>query len=394
MDERVLRFRVGVVVVAAAIITIILITLLGAWPSPFTPRYTLHIVFPAAPGVTVDTPIRKSGIEIGRVANLELRETGGVLLTLKINSQYPLRFNETCRISTGSFVTGDAVLEFIPSNQADASNELIPDGEYLTNGIVEANPFEVITNMEGEVKSALDSIEGAGTEVSKLARNVNSLLGTNDDQLAHIIDKSELALENFNKAMSSIDSVMGDEQLKTRLRESLDKVPQIFDQAQTTLTDVQTTLQKFNGVAVRAERNLANLEDFTGPLGQRGEEISQNLVDSIRSVNELLANFAELSQALKNKDGTIGQLINNPELYDRLNRTLGEIELVVRKLEPIVNDVRVITDKVARDPSQMGVKGILDRRPTGAGQKFAVPQPEQPPTATGLGDFRLRLPMK
>ncbi len=75
MDERVLRFRVGVVVVAAAIITIILITLLGAWPSPFTPRYTLHIVFPAAPGVNVDTPVRKSGIEIGRVSSLELRET-------------------------------------------------------------------------------------------------------------------------------------------------------------------------------------------------------------------------------------------------------------------------------------------------------------------------------
>lgn len=394
MDERVLRFRVGVVVVAGAIITVILITLLGAWPSPFTPRYTLHILFPAAPGVTIDTPIRKSGIEIGRVTNLELRETGGVLLTLKINSQYPLRFNEMCRISTGSFVTGDAVLEFIPSKIADVSNELIPDGEYLTNGEVETNPFEVIAKMEDRVGSALKSIEGAGTEVSKLARSVNLLLGTNDDQLVRIINKTELALENFNKAMSSIDSVMGDEQLKTRLRESLDKVPQIFDQAQTTLTDVQNTLQKFNGVAVRAERNLANLEDFTAPLGQRGEEISQNLVDSIRSVNELLANFAELSQALKNKDGTIGQLINNPELYDRLNRTLAEIELVVRRLEPIVNDVRVITDKVARDPAQMGVKGILDRRPMGAGQKFAVPQQGPPPAATRLGDFRLGLPMK
>ncbi len=234
----------------------------------------------------------------------------------------------------------------------------------------------------------------AGTEVSKLARSVNSLLGTNDDQLVRIVDKTELALENFNKAMSSIDSMMGDEQLKTRLRESLDKVPEIFDQAQTTLTDVQNTLQKFNGVAVRAERNLANLEDFTAPLGQRGEEISQNLVDSIRSVNELLANFAELSQALKNKDGTIGQLINNPELYDRLNRTLAEIELVVRKLEPIVNDVRVITDKVARDPAQMGVKGILDRRPAGAGQKFAVPQKGPPPPATRFGDIHLGLPMK
>ncbi len=299
MDERVLRFRVGVVVVAAAIITIILITLLGAWPNPFTPRYTLHITFPAAPGVTIDTPVRKNGLEIGRVTNLELRESGGVLLTLKINSKYPLRFNEMCRISSGSLVTGDAVLEFIPSNQTDAADELIPDGEYLTNGVVETNPLEVITGMEGDIKSALDSIKVAGTEVSQLARSLNSLLGTNDDQLLRIVDKTELALENFNKAMSSIDSIMGDEQLKTRLRESLDKVPQIFDQTQTTMADVQNTLQKFNGVAVRAERNLANLEDFTAPLGQRGEQISQNVVDSIRSVSELLANFAELSQALE-----------------------------------------------------------------------------------------------
>ena len=68
--------------------------------------------------------------------------------------------------------------------------------------------------------------------------------------------------------------------------------------------------------------------------------------------------------------------------------------LVVRRLEPIVNDVRVITDKVARDPAQMGVKGILDRRPPGPGQKFPVPQDESPPPATRLGDIRLGLPMK
>ena len=160
------------------------------------------------------------------------------------------------------------------------------------------------------------------------------------------------------------------------------------------MTDVQNTLQKFNGVAVRAERNLANLEDFTGPLGQRGEEISQNLVDSIRSVNELLANFAELSQSLKNKDGTIGQLINNPELYDRLNRTLGEIETLVRKLEPIVNDVRVITDKVARDPVPNGCQ----RHPgsTSPGRRTEVPRLPQDTcrTPTDWADFRLRLPMK
>ena len=89
--------------------------------------------------------------------------------------------------------------------------------------------------MEGEIKSALDSIKTAGDEVSTFARSMNSLMGTKDDQLARIVDKTELALENFNKAMASIDSIMGDEELKGRLRESLDKVPEMFDQAQNTL---------------------------------------------------------------------------------------------------------------------------------------------------------------
>jgi phospholipid/cholesterol/gamma-HCH transport system substrate-binding protein len=394
MDERVLRFRVGVVVVAAAIITIILITLLGAWPSPFTPRYTMHVVFPAAPGVAVDTPVRKSGIEIGRVSSLELREKGGVLVTLKINSKYRLRFNEVCRISTGSLVTGDAILEFVPSTDASLSNEIVPDEAYFTNGGVETNPFEIITDMEGEIRSALDSVKTAGDEITTFARSMNSLMGTKDDRLARIVDKTELALENFNKAMSGMDAVTGDEELMGRLRESVDKLPEMFDQAQNTLNEVQNTLTKFNKVAARAESNLANLEDFTAPLGERGEEISQNLVESIRSVNELLANFAELSQALKNKDGTIGQLINNPELYDRLNRTMTQIETLVRRLEPIVNDVRVIADKVARDPAQFGVKGILDRRPAGAGQKYPVYPDAQPAAPTRLGDAKLGLPFK
>lgn len=393
MDERILRFRVGVVVVAAALITMFLITLLGAWPNPFTPRNTLHILFPAAPGVTIDTPVRKSGIEIGRVSEMELKETGEVLLTLKIDSRYPLRYNEECRIATGSLVTGDAVLEFVPAPKA-TSKELIPDGSYLTNGRVESDPFEIIADLQGQLQPALRSIETAGNEVGKLANTMNMLLGSNDDQLGGIVKKTDLALDNFNKAMININALVGDDVLRSRLTESIEKLPEVLDQSRNTLADMQSTLQKFSLVAVRAEKNLANVEDFTAPLGQKGEAIVQNIVDSTASINELLANFAELSQSLKNKDGTVGQLINNPELYERLNRTLAEIELVVRKLEPIVNDVRVITDKIARDPAQMGVRGILDRRPTGAGQKFAVPQEDLPPPRLNLGELPSRAPMK
>ena len=378
MDERVLRFRVGVVVVAAAIITIILITLLGAWPSPFKPRYTVQIEFQTAPGVTVDTPVRRSGIQIGRVSNLELLDNGRVLLTLKIDDQYRLKTDQVCRISTGSVVTGDAILEWVHADaKTDAPVENIEDQDYFTNGEVAVDPLQMLAKLEDRLDSALVSIEGAGQsigsagqEVEKVAKSMNRVLGAKEPELEAMVDEMLLAMQNFNTVMADLQEITGDEQLKTRLRDTLQRLPDLFANAEKTLTDVQTTLGKFNAVAVRAERNLANLEDFTAPLGEKGEEISQNIVESVRNANELVANLSRLSSSLNNEEGTIGQLINNPELYDRVIRTVQEIEQLVRKAEPILDDARIISDKIARDPAQMGVRGIKDNRKAGMGTKF------------------------
>lgn len=384
MDERVLRFRVGVVVVAAAIITIILITLLGAWPSPFRPRYTVRIEFPTAPGVTVDTPVRKSGIQIGRVSDVQLKKNGNVDLTLKIDAQYRLRENEICRITTGSMVTGDAVLEWVRSDkETDIPSEFIRDKDYLTNGEVAADPFKIIAHFEDQAESALVSVESAGLsissagqEVEQVAKGINSILGTKQPELESMVDEALLALQNFNTVMADIARITGDQQLKSRLQDTVRRFPDLFANAEKTLNEVQNTLSQFNAVAARAERNLTNLEDFTGPLGERGEQISQDLVDSMRNVNNLLGNLAKLSDDLNSNEGTIGQLISNPELYESLNRTVLTIEELVRKLEPILNDARVISDKIARDPERLGVKGLLNRRPLGTGRKYPTNLPD------------------
>src|SRR6266496_4155841 len=71
MDERVVQFRVGVTVLAALIITGILMLLFGELPSVLRGSYTLYVKFPSAPGVAQDTPVRSLGIHIGRVTNVQ-----------------------------------------------------------------------------------------------------------------------------------------------------------------------------------------------------------------------------------------------------------------------------------------------------------------------------------
>jgi hypothetical protein len=114
MDERVLRFRVGVVVVASAIVTVVLVMLFGAWPTMLQPQYTLHIRFPEAPGDHRGHPRAEERRADRRVSRVELLDEGGVLVSTNINQNFTLRRNETCRIGTGSLL-GDAVLEFVPA---------------------------------------------------------------------------------------------------------------------------------------------------------------------------------------------------------------------------------------------------------------------------------------
>jgi phospholipid/cholesterol/gamma-HCH transport system substrate-binding protein len=85
MNDRVMALRVGIVLLAAGFITGFLIILLGEGRSFLQDRYTVHIKFPKAPGVAVDTPVRKDGVLIGRVTHVELRDEGGVVITAKID---------------------------------------------------------------------------------------------------------------------------------------------------------------------------------------------------------------------------------------------------------------------------------------------------------------------
>ncbi len=374
MDEKLLKFQVGIVVLAALAAALILIMLLGAWPTIFESYYTVYADFPEAPGVARDTPVLKSGIKIGHVRAVELLESGNVRLTLEIESEYRVRKSERCRISRGSLITGDAVLEFYTPPDKPPSKEFLADRDSI-KGVVAGDPFEVFTNLEDEMGSAFASMQRAGDEVSELAASLQDLVGENGEQLKRIIDKTEVALDQIHRTAVSVNDLVGDPELNARLKGTLEKIPGLFEDVQQTLSETRETLAAFRETSVRAQRNLANMENFTAPLAERGEELAEDLAGSVRNVNQLLSELVQFSRSLNSPEGTIGALTRDRELYEKLQDVIRNVETATRKIQPILDDVRVLTDKLARDPRLLGVKGALDRRPSGAGTKWPVYSP-------------------
>jgi phospholipid/cholesterol/gamma-HCH transport system substrate-binding protein len=351
MDERVVKFRVGVMVLATLIIVGILILLFGGTTSLVKQQYFVKIKFPQAPGVTQDTPVRKSGILIGRVNKVEFDEDGGVIVTIGINADVKLKRSEICRIS-GSLL-GDATLEFVPGPDHDKPAEFIQNGDFLT-GTVTTNPLQTLGNLEGGLTKAIGTFSTAGTEVTRLARHLDDLLGNNDENINRIVQKSERTLDDFQVALANVNSLFGDEKMRSELHSSISELPKI-------LRDTREAMNGMKSTVSLAEKNLRNLEGFTEPLGQRGGALVDNLDSSVSRLDELLEQLVQFSKAVNQREGTIGQLVNNPDLYQHLNAAACNIEQLTRELKPIVKDARVFTDKIARHPETLGVRGAIKK---------------------------------
>ena len=67
MENRVLQFRVGLLVLATLLITFLLVMYFGELLTLGPGKYSIHVQLPEAPGVAQGTPVRKHGIMIGRV---------------------------------------------------------------------------------------------------------------------------------------------------------------------------------------------------------------------------------------------------------------------------------------------------------------------------------------
>ena len=346
-------------VIATILIAIIMVLMFGVQvPFTGTPKITIEVKLPGAAGIMEGTPVKKYGVTIGRVEKVVITDDGPVV-TVSVDDD-KLRKGDKCRVKS-SIIGGDATLEFLSSHET-AKQPFLKSGTTV-EGVVSPDPIQMmadlatmVTSLEGDVKSALGSVETAGTQVGKLAENLNKVFdGTDGEEMQGLTKKAEETLDSVTLAMNSISNIFGDEKVQADLKKALSDMPELMTTTKKTLEDFQTAVETAN-------ENMENLKGFTGPLGDHGAEIVNDLRDSAGLIDELLTQVTSFTKALNSSEGTIGQLVHNPGLYQKLERAAGNIERTSQRLRPIIEDVRIITDKIARDPGgELGVRGAFRR---------------------------------
>jgi len=425
MEDSGYRFGVGVLVLASAIIGVLLVAFFGAVPSLWVDRYRVNFNFEKAPKVTIDTPVRKNGVLIGRVSGIALLPADeGVILTMELERKYPLNKSEVPRISAGSFITGDAVVEFVqPSRESlikrfdggspgsvrdgdlDAmelaeSNTIMSEGYYSDGGENAQDPQEFLSTLEQNFVPLISSLERAMVRLDSVGASVQAIVGDGSAPIKDLVSSTKSTIDNINTTVGSIDRVVKQVEradIPNAIANGLTLLPDLFKEAQTTLAQTQRTLKGFEkfslsleglgkefegiGETVReAVQNagvaIENIAEITEPVSQNSEQLVNNAVQALENLDALSKDLKKFTSKLNNSNGTVNQLVENDQLYfsvlqavKSIEASSGNIQVLTQKLQPIVADARIFTDKLARDPGQLGVRGVLSNRPQGVGLK-------------------------
>jgi ABC-type transporter Mla subunit MlaD len=143
------------------------------------------------------------------------------------------------------------------------------------------------------------------------------------------------------------------QQMRQKLRQGLDELPDAIH-------EFRITMRESRGVLQSAERNFKNLEAFTEPLGQKGPEFADAILEAIAGLDQLVKDLGDVAAALNNRSGTVGKLIHDPQIYENLNRlmfnvneVLCDVRQFIFNLKPVVHDARIFMDKVATEPGRI-----------------------------------------
>lgn len=349
MRESVRNIAVGLVSIVALIGFAALLMSFGELDPLLHPRYEVLIKTGNAAGLRPGGGIEFNGVPVGVVhaVYVERDPEFPVRIVCLIDKNALLPAN-VVPLATAPLIGGSAILQ-LDAPPADppaappegAADQFLPtDGTAVIAGSIRGGLLTQITEqLDERMKPLMDSLERfnrlSDTYVT-LGENLTDLLKPQSEQALAAGERPNLrtavvrlneALDEAREALGLAKSFLGDEQMRADARSAVEKARALIDQA-TTAVDRYTKLAE--------------------SLQKDSQDIAKRLLPVADSLAATLEDVRRLAKLAADGQGTMGMLLNNPDLYNSLNdaavrlqRTLIEAQILIEKLQQEGVDVNL-----------------------------------------------------
>ena len=193
--------------------------------------------------------------------------------------------------------------------------------------IPKGSTAEIISDMMGKVKMNLLIAEDVSQGVVNPG---DTIVGSTDagivGKVASIVPEVEKMLPKLDSILISVNALLSD----PNITKSMSNVQQITK-------DLTTSTRELNTLMANLNKNVPGLMDRANGVLDNTTRLTDNLasvdIDATMSkVNQTLTNVQTLTEKLNNKQGTLGLLMNDPSLYNKLTKTVQSADTLLNNL--------------------------------------------------------------
>ena len=292
-------------------------------------RYTLTAVVPNAQGLGKNAAVLLNGVRIGTITGLSNAHdpTLGVTMTLAIDEGVRVPRDTSFLVQSG--LLGEASLALsIPMRGLDA--QPLDDSAFLRPGdrfqTEATSTFESIaTRLEerlGGFGDAADSITQLAATYNALGEELRTIVSPEQTEPGQVSLKDTIA--RLNTALDSADAWLGDDALR--------------NDARSTVNEARAAFTKLGESAERFQEVGDTIAKATRGAGEDLDEGVSRFVTAAESMTAALEEIRVVAFRVNQGEGTLGQLLVNPDLFrnlndaaTRLDKALLEAQLLLEK---------------------------------------------------------------
>ncbi len=390
MDNKKIELQIGFLVFAALVALVALTIYFGKGASVnFGDEYEIHVRFNRAPGIARNTPVFKNGVRVGRVSSVDLIEQDReVEIGILLPKERKIFTDEECRIRQ-KVIMGDASLEFVKNPDfVGETTEIDPTIPLM--GVENSDLLSGISSMEDEMSEALKNISTAATDFSTVAGQVNDLMGgvnafigTPEDmvqkreEFAELLSEMRMTMQAFHDFTTQAHSFINDPDMQASVKKAAAEMPELVansnrfvNDARTFVERTQLSLERIDASLETAGAMIEGVREITDAVRGDVPEITGNLKNASKQLESLFDELTMIVQNFRNSDGSLKRLIQDPALYEKVLKLVGNLDrlsadvhwMLRTDVKPIADNVKILTDKAARDPA-IFVRNLLKPQP-------------------------------
>ena len=250
----------------------------------FRDHTSYKMLFHDLKGLPKNTSIYADGYKVGTISDIQYNYDKSHYIIAIADIDPQLRIPEGSRAMIETDLMGNIKVSLILANQM---NKFI-DTDGIIPGVDENGAMQQVQDMVPAIQAMLPKLDSILTSVNKLLA---------DPALANTLHNAEATTANLKTSTAQLNILMA----------SLNgKVPTMMNKADNVLSNAETLTN-----------NLASV-DVAGTMAQ---------------VNQTLTNLQKMTDAINNKEGSMGMLLYDKGLYNHLNNTMRDADSLVIDLK-------------------------------------------------------------